>query len=77
MSPKKKRKRRPAPARHVCRRTDPLSIVSTRVLDGTEPLRLVDEFPDDLAPLLDLPAGHLAERYGPGFSWRVEQYVEE
>jgi hypothetical protein len=107
VSPKKRRRRRVAPRQHVCRRTEPLSIVSTRVLDGSEPLRLVahngdgswqflcgtpvgldhlisthahhlfDEFPDDLAPLADLPVGHLAERYGPGFPWRVEEYVEE
>ena len=106
MSPKK-RSRRPPPRRHACRRTEPLSIVSTRVLDGSEPLRLVahnedgswqflcgtpidvdhlvsthahhlfDEFPGDLAPLVDLPVGRLAERAGPGFPWRVEVYVEE
>jgi len=103
----KKRRRRAAPRGHACRRTEPLSIVSTRVLDGSEPLRLVahnddgswqflcgtpidadhavsthahhlfDEFPADLAPLRHLPVGHLAERYGPGFPWRVEVYVEE
>lgn len=107
MSPKKRRRGRPAPRHHACRRQEPLSIVSTRVLDGSEPLRLVvhngdgswqfldggpvdvdhlisahahhlfDEFPGDLAPLVDLPVGRLAERYGPGSPWRIEVYAEE
>ena len=107
VSPKKKRTRRATRQRHACRRQEPLSIVSTRVLDGSEPLRLVvhnadgswqfldgkpvdldhlisthahhlfDEFPADLAPLCQLPVGHLAERYGPDWPWRVEIFVEK
>jgi hypothetical protein len=107
VSPKKRRKGRRAPRHPACRRHEPLSIVSTRVLDGSEPVRVVahngdgswqfldgkpvdvdhlisthahhlfDEFPVDLAPLVDLPVGRLAERYGPGFPWRIEAYVEE
>ena len=105
MSPEKRRTRRPVPRRqHSCGR-HPLSIASTRVVDGSEPLRLVvherdgswqfldglpvdmdhlitthahhlfDEFPDDLAALVDLPPGHLAERPGPGFPWRITVHV--
>jgi hypothetical protein len=107
VSPKRRRKVRRAPRRHVCRPHEPLSIVSTRIVDGSEPLRVVahnpdgswqfldgrpvdadhlisthahhlfDEFPEDLAPLVDLPVGRIAERYEPGFPWRVEVYVEQ
>ena len=54
MSPKKKRTgRRPTPRRHVCRHEEPLSIVSTRVLDGSEPLRLVVHDDDGSWQFLD------------------------
>ncbi|TKJ32018.1 hypothetical protein [Blastococcus sp. CCUG 61487] len=37
---------------------------------------LFDGWPDDLAALAHLPVGHLAERYGPGFPWRISRDVE-
>lgn len=106
MSRKRKRTRRATSRRQVCRHREPLSIASTRILDGSEPLRLVvrdadgswqfldggpvdvdhlitihahhlfDEFPADLAPLRGLPPGHLAERHGPGWPWRITVDVQ-
>jgi hypothetical protein len=37
---------------------------------------LFDGFSDDLAPLVDLPPGHLAERSGRGSPWRITAHVE-
>lgn len=58
----------------MCRPTDPLSIVSTRVLDGSEPLRLVvrsgdgswqflDGLPVDVDHLVTTHAHHLFDEF--------------
>ena len=52
-------------------------VVDVDHLIATHAHHLFDEFPDDLALLVDLPVGHLAERYGPGFPWRVTTDVAE
>ena len=108
MSAKKRRpRRRPVPHRqHSCGRRERLSIASTRVVDGSEPVRLVvhaldgswqfldglptdvdhlmlthahhlfDDLSKDLGPLRHLPVGHVAERQGPGFPWRIVADVQ-
>ena len=54
MSPKKKRKGRPAPRHHICRGPgEPLSIASTRVIDRSEPVRLVVRDRDGSRQFLD------------------------
>jgi hypothetical protein len=53
VSPKKRRKGRPAPRLHVCRPGEPLSIASTRVIDRSEPLRLVTRNADGSWQFLD------------------------
>ena len=74
MSPKKKMTRRVTPRRHVCRHEEPLSIVSTRVLDGSEPLRLaahnadgswqfLDGKPVDVDHLISTHAHHLFDEF--------------
>jgi len=76
VSPKRKRRRtrRAAPGRHVCRHHEPLSIVSTRVLDGSETLRLVvhnddgswqflDGKPVDADHLISTHAHHLFDEF--------------
>jgi hypothetical protein len=52
-------------------------LVDVDQLISTHAHHLFDEFPTDLAPLRDLPVGHLAERRGPACAWRVEVYVED
>lgn len=76
MSPKKRRKGRPAPRRHVCPPGVPLSIASTRVIEGSEPLRLVarngdgswqflDGLPIDVDYMISTHAHHLFDEF-PG-----------
>jgi|tagenome__1003787_1003787.scaffolds.fasta_scaffold18575952_1 hypothetical protein len=74
MSPKKRRKGRPAPRHHVCRPGAPLSIASTRVIDRSEPLRLVarnadgswqflDGLPIDVDQVITTHAHHLFDEF--------------
>ena len=74
MSPKKRRKGRPAPRHHVCRPGEPLSIASTRVIDRSEPLRLVarkgdgrwqflDGRPVDVGHVITTHAHHLFDEF--------------
>jgi hypothetical protein len=74
VSPKKRRKGRPAPRHHVCRPGEPLSIAATRVIDRSEPLRLVtrngdgswqflDGRPIDVDHLITTHAHHLFDEF--------------
>ena len=74
MSPKERRNGRPAPRRHVCRPGVPLSVASTRVIDRSEPLRLVarnedgswqflDGLPIDVDYVISTHAHHLFDEF--------------
>jgi hypothetical protein len=74
VSPKKRRRGPPAPRHHVCRPGEPLSIASTRVIDRSEPLRLVtrqrdgswqflDGRPVDVDHLITTHAHHLCDEF--------------
>jgi hypothetical protein len=74
VSPKKRRRGRRGPRHHVCRPGEPLSIASTRVIDGSEPLRLVarngdgswqflDGRPIDVDHLITTHAHHLFDEF--------------